>query len=570
MKFFPPPSTPTTSRHRRPGPPRRRLLLSGTAVAGVAGVVAAVLVASGSGGAQGKDIVAQGKLGTSCAGAAGLRVSAAPEIAPAVADAGRALARAAGQNCDGITVTAEPPAAVLAKLTADSKLRPDVWIPDSSIWIPRTAGAGLDRSAPAPSIASSPVVVAVSVAVARHNGWPAEPLSLSRLAATVRLGLAKPAESAASVGAVLGLHNAVRNQPNAPALLASAVRRARTGLPADPTHSLGTLSGPTPTAVATSEQAVWSTNAGSTRVVAGYLPPGGMTLDYPFVTLSSAPAARSRAAALLASLAHGVGRDRLVAAGFRVATGQGPAMHTDRGVDPDARPAVLVPGAAAVAQAVRTLRLIDLDSRMLAVVDVSGSMGSSVPGAGGATRLDLVTGAAARGLGLYPDEADIGLWVFATGLTGATDYRELVPIGALGARPDGVTGRERLVQALGSVRRTDGGTGLYDTTLAAVRAVRRGWDPERANSVVLLTDGRNHDSSGIGLADLLSALRQENAGGRPVPVITIAYGAASDVTALRAISTATGGQVYLAPDPKRINQVFLDAIGRRACSAATC
>jgi hypothetical protein len=51
-------------------------------------------------------------------------------------------------------------------------------------------------------------------------------------------------------------------------------------------------------------------------------------------------------------------------------------------------------------------------------------------------------------------------------------------------------------------------------------------------------------------------------------VISIAYGAGSDAAALEAISQATGGTRYLAADPNRIQEVLLDAIGRRSCRPA--
>jgi Ca-activated chloride channel homolog len=556
------------SRHRRRHPRRRRgAVLAGTTVLLVASIATAVLAASASGGAH-KDGVS-----SACAGGVPtLQVIAAPEVAAAVAAAGQDVARTTGSRCE-IAVTARPSAEVAAGLSTP-KVRPDVWIPDSSIWVRDVAAAGLDRFGHAPSIARTPVVVAVSEKVARQHGWPGQRLSLSRLIGSVRLGLASPAQSAATIGAVLGLQSALHSAPDGPAAVASELRRAMSGLPADPARSLAGVGDPNPTAVATSEQAVWTRNVQGQppRAVAGYLPTDAMTLDYPFLVLTSAPAARAAANRLLASLQHGLGRDRLLASGFRgVSDGRGPALRANLGVDPSGEPSIMVPSAATVAAAVRTLRVVSLDSRLLAVIDVSGSMGTPVPGAGAATRLDLVTAAASRGLGLYPDQAEIGLWVFATDLTARTDYRELVPIGPLATRPDGVTGRERLVQALGAVRRVpNGNTGLYDTTLAAVRAVRRGWDPQRANSVVVLTDGRNDDSSGIGLTQLLRTLRQESVPGRSVPVITIAYGADSDAKALGAISTATGGRLYLAPDPRRIDQVFLDAIGRRVCSAGTC
>jgi hypothetical protein len=182
----------------------------------------------------------------------------------------------------------------------------------------------------------------------------------------------------------------------------------------------------------------------------------------------------------------------------------------------------------------------------------------------GKTRLELMEEAAALGLGFFPDDAEVGLWGFSLELAGGRDYRELVPIGPLGPRADGVTGRARLVDAMTSLR-PHTGTGLYDTTLAAVRAARAGWDPARSNVVVLLTDGRNEDSRGITLRELATTLQRENTHGRPVPVIAIAYGPDSDVSALRTISTATGGRLYVASDPRQIRSVFLDAVGRRVC-----
>ena len=113
----------------------------------------------------------------------------------------------------------------------------------------------------------------------------------------------------------------------------------------------------------------------------------------------------------------------------------------------------------------------------------------------------------------------------------------------------------------------DGGTGLYDTTLAAVRAVRAAWDPARVNAVVLLTDGDDTDADGISLDQLLSTLQSEEASGQPVPVITIAYGdsVGAGAQSLAAISAATGGAAYQASDPSRIRDIFLDAVGQRAC-----
>ena len=48
-------------------------------------------------------------------------------------------------------------------------------------------------------------------------------------------------------------------------------------------------------------------------------------------------------------------------------------------------------------------------------------------------------------------------------------------------------------------------------------------------------------------------------------MITIAYGDDSGAEALAAISAATDGATYRTSDPGRILEIFLDAVGQRAC-----
>jgi hypothetical protein len=192
-------------------------------------------------------------------------------------------------------------------------------------------------------------------------------------------------------------------------------------------------------------------------------------------------------------------------------------------------------------------------------------MGTPVPGAGGATRLQLVQSAARRGLSLYPDQNAVGLWAFSTRLHGDDDYRQVLPVTVLGARGARSSGRAAVAAALSGIRPTDGNTGLYDTALAAVRSQRRTWQPNHTNAVLLLTDGRNQDPEGLTLDQLVTTLRAEQDPSRPVPVISIAYGSDPEAArALAVISKVTGGATYTAR-PQEIEQVFLDALGQRAC-----
>jgi hypothetical protein len=534
-------------------------------VAGAAGLAAVALVTGGV------TLAVQAGGDDTCSGRPQrLTVLVAPEVGDAVRAAGDALAQRSGM-CLLVSVTEQAPADAAAAIVRGTGQRPEVWIPDSSTWTRPVAAAGVRVPAPPPSVALSPIVFAVDRPVAARLGWPGRRLEIPRLVRTgdraggpsVRLGLPDPARSAAAVGGILALERVFAGRASARGGLAVAVRSAVTGLDADPAGLLRRVERDGTLAVPVSEQALVAYGSGA---VAAYPVDARMSLDYPFVVLASDPGAGRAAERLLAALRGGPGAARLRADGFRDARGAaGDATRAATTIDPAYAPTRLVPAARDVDRALQTVRLIRLRSRLLAVIDVSGSMGEAVNGSG-RTRLELTKDAAALGLAAYPDDADVGLWVFATGLAGRTDHRQLVPIGPLGPRADGRSGRTLLVRALSDLRHVpDGGTGLYDTTLAAVRAVRAGWDPERVNAVLLLTDGRNDDRRSITLAQLLKTLRRERDPDRPVPVISIAYGEDSDVAALGAISRATGGTRYLAEDPGDIQDVLFDAVGRRPC-----
>jgi hypothetical protein len=386
--------------------------------------------------------------------------------------------------------------------------------------------------------------------------------------------LSNPEGSASAAGALLSLRGTAGQRPDGPAALTAALLGhvdAGGDQSREPFAALAGGGGKVvpAKAVAASERQVWAHNrsVAARQVVAVYPSPNASSLDYPWVVLARYREAQEDAVELLAALIGQHGRTLLLAAGFRDGDGVGgTALTTRLGVDRRI-PAGPAPRGDDIDRALRTLDVLKQGTRMLAVIDVSGSMGERVPGTGGATRLDLTKQAAVGGLSVYTDDTQIGLWAFSTHLTSSTDYRELVPIGPLGARGSNpLTGRQQLGVALASLQHVPGGgTGLYDTALAATRRVRAQWQPGSVNSVVLLTDGQNDDARGIDLTRLLTLLRTEHDPRRPVPLITIAYGAESPVGALRAMSAATGGATYLAEDPGQVRQVFLQAIQQRAC-----
>ena len=107
---------------------------------------------------------------------------------------------------------------------------------------------------------------------------------------------------------------------------------------------------------------------------------------------------------------------------------------------------------------------------------------------------------------------------------------------------------------------TNGGTGLYDTALAAIRTLQDDYEARAINSVVLLTDGENEDPGSLSLEELVQTIERERDPARPIQVIAIGMGPDADANALRRIAAATGGRSYVARDPGDIAEVFIDAM----------
>jgi hypothetical protein len=509
-----------------------------------------------------------------CAGdTSPLRVVAVPEMAAVVTRVVELASNRAGDCSNSHVVVAEDASVTAAAIRDNAADRPDVWIPDSSGWTSwaTTPAAGLpDQN---PSVARSPLTLAVSADVAADLRPGAKSLVFADLlpkklnaAGPVRWVFQDPERSVATVGALLGLRSDVHGRNEASALFGTVVRAAHR----EPVSLLKAAKGSSKLAVAISEQQLVAHNAAEPArpLVAAYPQQSHFTFDYPYIVLAGERARRSEADDLMRLLRSDVGLKLLDTAGFRSSAGTaGAQLASATGIDPAVTGAGDVPDAAAVEAAVSAHDRIIRPSRLLALIDVSGSMGTPVPGARGATRLDLAVQASLSGLAVYPDDAAVGLWVFSTNLTRNTDYRSLAPISPLSRGADGISGRQRMAQGLAQVKVEKGRTGMYDSVLAAVREVRRTWDPKRVNSVVLITDGADSDRKSIGRAGLLAQLRKENDPKRPVAVFAIAYGPTGDLDTLTEISKATGGRAYGAPDPRTINRVMADAIGRRACDS---
>jgi Ca-activated chloride channel homolog len=465
---------------------------------------------------------------------------------------------------------------------------PDIWVPDSTAWLAR-ATAGASPGSPvedAVSIAHSPAVIAMPKPVAQRLGQSRSGPRWRDMIRGVagqpplRVQVADPTRSAASLAALAALREATVGQGGDITVIAALHRLSATAAPSN-NRLLKRLSGGAaaragPQAFPYTEQGVWRYNRSGPPVplVAVYVRDGSAVLDYPYVTLlprQTQGAKRNAARNFLAAIQELGGRQILQDQAFRTVTDEaGPALSPLNGLRFEKPPSAFVPSPGAVGRVIRLWSVLNNPARLLSVFDVSGSMLKVDPPAK-RSRIVLTREATARGFSLLSKDSDVGLWVFSTDLTATTDYRQLLEVGRMGDKNGDVVHGDRLKALLGSLAAKRGGaTGLYDTTLAAYRKMTGLYDPRKFNAVILFTDGRNEDRASISLEKLLTELRRLHDPKRPVTIFALGYGTEIDEPALRAIAAATGGRSFVSTDPASVFQVFFEGMAQRACEPADC
>lgn len=500
-----------------------------------------------------------------CATRSTVAVTVTPELAGVAEDLLSDPDALGADGCVTAEVTAQEPLQTAGDLSAlEADALPDVWVPDSSLWFPRAGDAELS---PGSSMATSPVVLATGSAVVEARGWVDAPPSWSD-ALTDDQPVAMPdiAASAEALAALAALRGTVAGEEQADTAVVEAVLAAdRASGGASSALEAAGRNDPDAALVPVSEQAVYAAHAsdGESSVVAVYPSEGSPWLDYPVVRVGSPSGDQSRAVdSVVALLSSDEARDAVAEAGFRDADGVAPpAAGGETGIREEG-PAPVDLDPAGVQGLFDRLAALAAPSRLLAVVDVSASMEAEV---GEGNRATLARDAAKSALALIPGRSAIGLWVFARELDGPVDWQELVPTRSLDTQVDGRTQRDILQEQADTfpTRLSPGGTGLFDTVLAAVRKARVDFDPTAVNTVVVITDGADEDGDTIGLDGLLQTLAGEADADRPVKVIGIALGPDADLTALQRIGEATGGAAYSAVDENDLQGVLFDALRQR-------
>jgi Ca-activated chloride channel family protein len=487
-------------------------------------------------------------------------------------------------------------------------LRPDVWTPAASTWVRLLQQDLAKRDSPdlvpdqTPSIASTPLVLAMPRPMAQALGWPRKPLGWSDVLSLVEdprgwaafghpewgrftLGKTNPNLSTSGLAATVGSFVAATGKSSdltdkdlddpkvsrfVKTVERSVVHYGDTTLTYlsnlqradDRGAGLGYVS-----AVAVEEKSVLDYNAGnptgdhatlgdhkkpSVPLAAVYPKEGTLFSDSPWVTLDAPWVDEAKKAASASFLDYLRGDDAqkvFTDAGFRTYDGKpGKPITSSDAVRADGVTVTLAPPAPAVLDRVRSLwAQLRKPARVLMLLDVSGSMGEPVPEAG-TSKLELAKKAAIRAMAQFAPTDEVGLWAFTTDMGDGQIHRELEPVAPISQQ------KAQLRKAIDSLVPLNG-TPLYAAIREAVTDMGAGLDSNKINAVVVLTDGRNEypdDTDLPGLVKQLGGGSSETA----LRVFTIAYGGGADLETLRQISAASNAAAYDATRPESIDKVF--------------
>ena len=491
--------------------------------------------------------------------------------------------------------------------------QPDVWSPAASTWVGLLHQdlASNDRpslvSGTPESIVSTPLVLAMPKPMAEALGWPTKPIGWGDVLSLAsnpqgwaakghpewgkfKLGKTNPNLSTSGLAATIGTFFAATGtssdltsddlkDPKVRDFVAdveqSVVHYGDTTLTYlsnlqradDAGVGLGYAS-----AVAVEEKSVIDYNAGNPTgkletlgqhgpprvpLVAVYPKEGTLFSDNPYVILDapwSTQEKKAGAADFFQFLRSQQAQAVFTDAGFRTWDGKpGQAVSDDPNLIADGVKITLAPPAPAVLDEVRsTWADLRKTARVLLLLDVSGSMDQPVEEAG-TSRLELAKQGVIKALEQFGPRDDVGVWVFTTDLESPSRiYQELVPIGPIGQQ------RQRIVAAVRGLAPLHG-TPLYASIKGALKQLEAGYERDKINALVVLTDGVNEYPPDDDLDGLVRLLRDQSVES-PLRVFAIAYSTGADLDTLKQISEASQAAAYDATNPATIDQVMTAVI----------
>ncbi|MBV1852117.1 substrate-binding domain-containing protein [Catellatospora tritici] len=512
-------------------------------------------------------------------GGINLTVAADPSVAPAITEIGArwtATNPTIGQDCIRVDVMSKPAYELANSLgtwaggqvdvadqpapTPNDSDLPAVWIPDSSYWLGRVRAVDRDIfEAESPSVAASPIVLAVPETAARQLSAQlakgVDPAMLKGLLSgdhsPLKLGVVEPRrDTAGMVGAMMLAQAVVASEADLPELVQSF---RGIGGPVADTVELWKQFGKGVTGAPVSEQAVVTFNAtGPAAPMAAINLAGAPTLDFPFAVRARQPRPVVTAATMF--------REALTSGDYA-------GIFAKRGLrKPDGTASTGFPvGHGVSSSSVFVQPLNDMNqvrsvltvwiaaktpSRVIALVDVTSSMNRTMTGNGNtAPRMQVMRSAAEDGLKLFTDDSEVGLWAFA-----GPGHQPVVPLAKLSKSQ-----RSMLNGAVhGAQPAFTDVCPLYKAIIDGYKAMVQGYDPMRSNTLVVFTDGK--DNTGMQLRAMQKELEKLADVTRPVRVVLLGLGPDVKLADLQAIAATTGGAAFQVSDPKQMRSIFLKAL----------
>jgi hypothetical protein len=517
-----------------------------------------------------------------------VNVAAADDIAPAVqrvAQYFNQLHYQAAGRCAEVQVTAYQSATAAAMVDGKAGLHGlpaiNAWIPDSSLWI------GVARSLPVgaqvvqptgTTLARSPLMIVMPGAAAARlhafdssTGWNfllPQSAGGPPSADGVQVQLPDPGQSAAGLATVIEMGRLLGTGPasreNFTRFVYGAHVTSQYDNPASLTSLVSIAKPPfdgNPVTVASEQSVVQYDLAHPNQPLAARYPSDGSPeLDYPYALTTTDPLKLQAAKEFGKVLGQEYAASVVRFDGFRSARGVADATPGSFGLTGQQLrlTALANPGVAQTTlQAWNRLRI---GIRLLALIDISGSM-AQLTAPGGPSVEQVLTQSAGKGLLLFPDSTRMGLWEFASNLDGAKPYKQLVSVGPMPTEVGLITRRQQIQQINQTLQPKPGSTNsLGDTILAAYKYMVATYQARYSNSVLVLTGGVDNAPGDISPAKLLRKVRALGSPARRVAIIVLVLGRSSHFAAIRRIAAATGGSAYEITDPAEIPKIFFDAI----------
>ncbi len=456
--------------------------------------------------------------------------------------------QASDNSCYDYRVSATPNIEAPSKLTGNS--RTDLWLADSPTRARRVIQqVRLQTDYVSKSLASSPVMV-VGTTLRESKTW----VDVMRIE---NLQVGNPLESATGDAPIVGGVASVATGQASPtglkqAMVTMVTTRLNLAPGQDTDEARLKLADSSVTPVVASEQQylAYLRTHKTSKLTAQTPRAGTVALTYPLLNTADSgrkDIAAKAGAALVAAAATDKGRKAINDAGYRNPDGSGVG---------DDVPLLKYDDETQIDKALASWQTIGVPTRTLQVLDTSGSMRTP---AGNSTRAQLLADATVEGIKLPGRNAQIGTWIFGIDKGGkGQDWREITPVKRLDDMSTGTLHRDLVTRTTLAALKNDlgGGTGLYDSTLAAYKHMVDTYDPAATNAIVIATDGRNEDAQSITLDDLIGQLKALYDPARPVQILTLGLTDDADADALKKIADAVGGVTYIARTPSDIKNIF--------------